>query len=115
MIPADEDFLAKIIATVFVILIVVGIFVAMIPFMLLQAWSIAVLLSWFAVPVGFPVLGIPRVMGLVLIVRSLQSAVKKEKDVRPLKEKVTGFVIDNIVVPFLMVGIGFTIKHFGGL
>lgn len=100
-------------AIVGVVLFGLGIGVCIgVPALLLRSWAFVTLWSWFAVPVfGLPAIGYAAAMGIMTLV----GVVQHEPSYKNHELNWNVHLTQALVGPFVSVGIGWLIKHFGGL
>lgn len=80
---------------------------------LLSGWAIALLWSWFVLPVFFlPPLTWAQAAGLGMVIGYLTHQIDLKKDERPYVEKLVASISFAITKPLICVGFGWVLKHF---
>lgn len=81
---------------------------------LLRGWALSILWGWFMVPLGLPALPLVTAMGVALVVSFMtyqRIPDCKEKD-KEWYERLGDTLGHIILMPFLVLGIGWIIKQF---
>ena len=100
-------------ATIVVSMILL-ILLAAIPLMLYHAWAIWVLYGWFLVPHGLPELGIPAILGVLVLLRLVmwKPTDDKKRTKNEKKEYLLAQLAGYLCAPLFSVGLGWIIKGF---